>query len=63
MKAEAAKSTVRARVEHVFPHKKAKMGLFIRMTGSRRATARITPANLAFNMHRLIFHETRAATG
>ena len=31
--------------------------------GIKRAEARITLANLAFNMHRLIFHETRAATG
>lgn len=62
-KANAAKSTVRARVEHVFAHQKAKMGLFIRVIGIRRAEARITLANLAFNMHRLIFHETRATTG
>lgn len=39
------------------------MGLFIRVIGIRRAEARITLANLAFNMHRLIFHETRATTG
>jgi transposase, IS5 family len=62
-KANAAKSKVRARVEHVFAHQKAKMGLFIRTIGIRRAEAKITLANLAFNMHRLIFHETRAATG
>ena len=36
-KANAAKSTVRARVEHVFAHQKAKMGLFIRVIGIRRA--------------------------
>ena len=62
-KANAAKSKVRARVEHVFAHQKAKMGLFIRTIGIRRAEAKITLANLAFNMHRLIFHETRAAAG
>lgn len=62
-KANAAKSKVRARVDHVFAHQKAKMGLFIRTIGIKRAEARITLANLAFNMHRLIFHETRAATG
>jgi transposase, IS5 family len=62
-KANAAKSKVRARVEHVFAHQKAKMGLSIRTIGLRRAEAKITLANLAFNMHRLIFHETRAAAG
>jgi IS5 family transposase len=62
-KANAAKSKVRARVEHVFAHQKAKMGLFIRTIGIRRAEAKITLANLAFNMQRLIFHETRVAAG
>lgn len=62
-KANAAKSKVRARVEHVFAHQKAKMGLFIRTIGIHRAEAKITLANLAFNMHRLIFHETRTAMG
>lgn len=62
-KANAAKSKVRARVEHVFARQKANMGLFIRTIGIRRAEAKIILANLAFNMQRLIFHETRAATG
>ncbi|QNG49324.1 hypothetical protein [Sphingobium yanoikuyae] len=30
--------------------------------GIKRAEAKITLANLAYNMHRLIFHERRAAT-
>jgi hypothetical protein len=55
------KSKVRARVEHVFAHQKARMGLFIRTIGIRRAEAKITLANLAFNMHRLVFHETQTA--
>lgn len=59
----ATKSSVRARVEHVFAHQKAKMGLFIRTIGIKRAEAKITLANLAFNIHRLVFHETRAAAG
>lgn len=59
----ATKSKVRARVEHVFAHQKAKMGLFVRTIGIARAEAKITLAHLAFNMHRPIFHETRAATG
>lgn len=62
-KANAAKSTVRARVEHVFAHQKDKMGLFIRTIGIKRAQAKVTLANLAYNMHRLVFHERRAAMG
>jgi transposase, IS5 family len=62
-KANAAKSKVRARVEHVFAHQKGKMGLFIRTIGIKRAEAKITLANLAYNMNRLIFHERRAAMG
>lgn len=59
----ATKSKVRARVEHVFAHQKAVMGLFIRTIGLHRAEAKITLANLAYNMHRLIFHERRQAIG
>lgn len=62
-KANAAKSRVRARVEHVFAQQKDKMGLFIRTIGIKRAEAKITLANLAYNMHRLIFHERRATMG
>lgn len=62
-RANAAKSKVRARVEHVFARQKDQMGLFIRTIGIKRAEAKITLANLAYNMHRLIFHERRAATG
>lgn len=62
-KANAAKSKVRARVEHVFAHQKDKMGLFIRTIGIKRAEAKVTLANLAYNMHRLVFHERRAAIG
>jgi len=68
-RANAAKSKVRARVEHVFAQQRDKMGLFIRTIGLNRAEAKITLANLAYNMHRLIFHErlcravTKRATG
>jgi IS5 family transposase len=61
--ANAAKSKVRARVEHVFARQKDQMGLFIRTIGIKRAEAKITLANLAYNMHRLIFHKRRAAMG
>lgn len=47
----------------MFAHQKAKIGLFVRTIGIARAEAKITLANLAYNMHRLIFHETRAVTG
>lgn len=33
------------------------------MTVIRRAKAKVTLANLAFDMQGLIFHETRAAAG
>lgn len=59
----ATKSKVRARGEHVFAQQKAKMGLFIRTIGIKRAEAKITLANLAYNMNRLIFHERRDAMG
>ena len=62
-KANGVKSKVRARVEHVFAQWKDKMGLFIRTIGIERAEAKITLANLAYNLNRLIFHERRAAMG
>lgn len=62
-KANAAKSKARARVEHIFARQKDQIGLFIRTIGFKRAEAKITLANLAYNMHRLIFHERRAAKG
>ena len=62
-RANAAKSTVRARVEHVFARQKDQMALFIRTVGIARAEAKITLANLAYNIDRLIFHERRTAMG
>jgi len=59
----AAKSKVRARVEHVFGEQKSRMGLFIRTISITRAEAKVTLANLAYNMKRLVFHERRALTG
>ncbi len=57
------RSTVRARVEHVFARQKDQMGLVIRTIGIARATAKVTLANLDYNMDRLAFHERRAAMG
>jgi len=48
-------------VEHVFATEKRRMGLVVRSTGLARATARITLANLAYNMRRLVWIEGKAA--
>jgi IS5 family transposase len=61
--ANARKSSIRARIEHVFAHQKNRFGLFIRTIGLARAEAKLTLANLAYNMDRLIFHQRRAAGG
>lgn len=62
-RANAKKSEVRARVEHVFAHQKNRFGLFIRTIGLKRAEAKLILANIAYNMDRLVFHERRAAMG
>ena len=46
-RANAKKSSVRARVEHVFAHQKTRFGLFIRTIGLARAEAKLILANLA----------------
>jgi IS5 family transposase len=51
-RANAQKSKVRSKVEHVFAHQKARMGLFVRTIGLARATATITLVNMAYNMQR-----------
>jgi len=61
--ANGKKSSVRARVEHVFAHQKNRYGLLIRTIGLARAEAKLTLANIAYNMDRLVFHERRIATG
>jgi IS5 family transposase len=61
--ANARKSSIRAAVEHVFAHQKNRFGLFIRTIGQARAEAKLTLANIAYNMDRLIFHERRRAMG
>lgn len=62
-RANAAKSKIRTRVEHVFAHQKDRMGLFIRTIGRARAEAKIGLANLVYNLQRFLFHERRPATG
>ena len=62
-RANAKKSSIRAVVEHVFAHQKTRFGLFIRTIGLKRAEAKLTLANIAYNMDRPIFHERRHAMG
>ncbi|WIJ27136.1 transposase [Devosia sp. RR2S18] len=56
-RANAAKSAIRAKVEHVFAHQKNRFGLFIRTIGIARAEAKLTLASLTYNFDRLILHE------
>jgi IS5 family transposase len=60
-RANAAKSRIRCKVEHVFAAQKDRMGLFIRTIGIARATMKIGLANLVYNIKRLLFLR-RAAT-
>jgi hypothetical protein len=55
----ATRARVRSLVEHVFATEKRRMGLVIRSIGLARATARITLANLAYTMRRLVWIEGR----
>ena len=55
------RSRVRALVEHVFATEKRRMGLVIRSIGLVRATAKITLANLAYNMRRLVWISGKVA--
>ena len=53
-KANALKSDVRSRVEHVFAVQKDRMDLFIRTVGIARATTKIGMANIVYNIKRLL---------
>jgi IS5 family transposase len=57
----ATRARVRSLVEHVFGTEKRRMGLVVRGIGLARATARITLANLAYNMRRLVWIERSTA--
>jgi hypothetical protein len=59
-RANAAKSAVRAHVEHPFARQKGVMGLVIRTIGLARAHAAITLANMAYNMTRWCWLDRRA---
>lgn len=54
-RANALKSKVRSRVEHVFAAQKDRMDLFVRTIGIARATTKIGMANLVYNIKRLLF--------
>jgi IS5 family transposase len=59
-RSNAAKSAVRAHVEHPFAHQKGPMGLVIRTIGLARATATVTLANMAYNMKRWCWLDRRS---
>jgi IS5 family transposase len=58
-RSNARKSIVRARIEHVFAEQKERMGLVVRTIGIARARAKIGLANLAYNMKRLVWLDSR----
>jgi IS5 family transposase len=60
-RANAVRSKMRARVEHVFAEQKERMGLVIRTIGLARAEAAITLANMAYNMKRWCWLDGRVA--
>jgi len=61
-KANAAKSKVRAGVEHVFGWQKGAMRLAVRTIGIARARVKIDLANLFTNMRRMSWLLSNAAT-
>jgi transposase, IS5 family len=58
----ATRAKVRSHVEHIFATQKRRMSLVIRTIGLSRATAKITLANLAYNMRRLVWANAHLAT-
>jgi IS5 family transposase len=61
-RANGRRSKIRAFVEHVFAHQKARMGLFVRTIGIGRAKVKIGMVNLAYNLSRYVWHEGRSAS-
>ena len=60
-RANALKSKIRARIEHVFAFQKGPMRAFVRTIGKARAELKIGMINLAYNMRRLIWLQGRTA--
>lgn len=61
-RANAAKSAVRAHVEHPFAHQKGPMAMVIRTIRLARATATVTLANMGCNMRRWCWLDGRGAS-
>jgi len=61
-RANARKSAVRSKVEHVFAHQKGLMRLVVRTIGIARARVKIGLANLAYNMRRFVWLSSRTAS-
>ena len=61
-RANARKSAVRSAVEHVFARQKGPMALVVRTIGIARAQVKIGLANLAYNMKRFAWLNSRPAT-
>jgi IS5 family transposase len=59
-RANGRRSKVRAAVEHVFARQKGPMRLFVRTIGIIRAKVKIGMANLAYNLTRYVWHESRS---
>jgi transposase, IS5 family len=59
-RANAAKSAVRAHVEHPFAHQKGPMRLVVRTIGLARANATVMLANMAYNMRRWCWLDRRS---
>lgn len=62
-RANAKKSAVRARVEHVFAEQKDRMDLFVRTIGLARAELEVGTANLVYTIRRTLWLDRRAAPG
>jgi transposase, IS5 family len=60
-RANAAKSEIRARTEHVFARQKGPLGLVVRTIGLARARVKIGLANLVYNMRRFVWLNGKAA--
>jgi IS5 family transposase len=60
-RAYGRRSRIRSAVEHVFARQKDKMKLFIRTIGIGRAKVKIGMANIAYNMLRYVFTDSKHA--
>jgi IS5 family transposase len=61
-KANAARTQIRASIEHVFAAQKHRMALFVSAIGMARAQVKIGMANPAYNLSRLAWLSTRTAS-